>query len=117
MITFKTHEFDVHINPKKIAFLSKEPFEQDYIVCLSTGVGLKCTGTPTYDEMLNILAGIDGADHRRFKMPNGLDTCANPDFLFLCTVDVAKTTIVYEGGGRCVVEVGLEIVKEAFGCE
>lgn len=114
MIQFKTEDFDVHIRPEQIAFLSREPFVSNYIVCLSNGVGLACTGKPTYDEMMETLTE---AGHVQLPAPTGLETCVNPDFLFLTTVDVAKTTIVYPGGGRCVVDACLEDVKKALECE
>jgi len=112
MIELKTKEFDLRTTADKIAFLSKEPLVQEYMVCLIVGVGMACTGEPTYNDLMQTL--LDAGTHVKFKTPTGLDTVVNRNCLFIARVNIAQTTVVYAPGNQCVVAECLEDVEAAL---
>jgi len=102
----------IEIPVHQVSYAMKLPMEREYILALR-GAAMKVNGAASpFDPLVKKLLEATDVDFKIFPIPEGTDAVVNPEnMLFMTSVELGKTALMYSGGIKIVVNEGINTVR------
>ena len=102
----------IEVPVHQISYAMKLPMEREYILALR-GAVMKVNGVASpFDALMKSLIEATDVDFKVFPIPEGTDAAVNPNnILFMTSVELDKTALMYSGGVKIFVNEGINTVR------